>query len=48
VACSEPGWMAIDAARLPRSSTQQSVLTNACAAHPVVDLLRYLGQAYDT
>ena len=33
---------------LPRSSTQQSVLTNACAAYPVVEVLRFLGQAYDT
>ena len=30
------------------AACQQSVLTNACAAYPVVEVLRFLGQAYDT
>ena len=33
---------------LPRSSTQRSMLANACAAYPVVEIRRLLGQAYDT
>ena len=43
-----PGGWASTLLGLPRSSTQQSALTNACAAYPVVEVLRFLGQAYDT
>jgi hypothetical protein len=30
------------------AALSKSVLTNACAAYPVVEVLRFLGQAYDT